>query len=301
MLARPRIAPVLRMAQVAQVAHVHDVARQGFGTGTNELYDRARPSYPAAALQFIHSSMSPSQATVIEPGAGTGIFSRLLLQPPTADYPKFDLKALVGVEPSAGMREAWDNGMSRIPKDAKPLTLRVVDGGFDDLSQTGLSKGTADAVIIAQAWHWCPDHEKALTEIADYLKPGAPLILIWNLESDSAGLHKSLRETYQPYDQGSPQYYRMLWRSMYETTAYKRLYSPKQEVHFPWEMGMTEDQVVDRVMSKSYMTMLKGDERDEAIAQIRQVIRQSDKEWIDKDNGVFKYRYTTDIVILRKI
>ncbi|BEJ16962.1 hypothetical protein CspHIS471_0603630 [Cutaneotrichosporon sp. HIS471] len=288
MLARPRIAPVLRMAQVAQAAHVHDVARQGFGTGTNELYDRARPSYPASALQFVHNSMTPSQATVIEPGAGTGIFTRLLLHPPTADYPTFDLKALVGVEPSAGMRESWDNGMSRILDAAKQLDLRVVDG-------------TADAVIIAQAWHWCPDHDKALTEIAAYLKPGAPLILVWNLESDSDGFHKSLRETYQPHDRGSPQYYRMLWRSMYETTAYKDLYSPKQELHFPWEMGMTEDQVVDRVMSKSYMTMLKGDERDEAIAQIRKVIRESDKEWINKDNGVFKYQYTTDIVILRKI
>jgi hypothetical protein len=50
-------------------------------------------------------------------------------------------------------------------------------------------------------------------------------------------------------------------------------------------MGMTEDQVVDRVMSKSYMTMLKDDKRDDAIAAIRQVIRDSDKEWTDKEVG----------------
>ncbi len=108
---------------------------------------------------------------------------------------------------------------------------------------------------------------------------------MWNLESDGDGFHKRLRETYQPHDLGSPQYYRGLWRAMFDTKAYKDLYSPKEEHQFPWEMGMTEDQVVDRVMSKSYMTMLKDDKRDDAIAAIRKVIRDSDKEWTDKEVG----------------
>ncbi len=162
MLARQRV-PLLRMAQSA---HVHDVARQGFAAGTNELYDRARPSYPPAALQFVRAAIGP-HATVIEPGAGTGIFSRLLLHPPSAEYPSFGLRALVGVEPSAGMRHAWDKGMERIPQSAKEgVDLRCTDGGFDDLAKTQLERGSADAVIIAQAWHWCPDHEKALVSPA---------------------------------------------------------------------------------------------------------------------------------------
>ncbi|GMK54176.1 hypothetical protein CspeluHIS016_0107620 [Cutaneotrichosporon spelunceum] len=288
------------MTQAAHAPAVHAVAQQGFGAGTNELYDRARPSYPPAALRFVRDALAPGPATIIEPGAGTGIFSRLLLHA-DAPYPSFDLRALVGVEPSAGMRAAWDKGMERVPTAAKGLDLRVVDGGFDDLGRTGLEKGSADALVVAQAWHWCPDHEKALAESAAYLRPGAPLLLVWNLESDGDAFHKRLRETYQPYDLDSPQYYRMRWHAMYDTAAYKSLFSPREEHHFPWEMGMTEDQVVDRIMSKSYMTMLKGGERDEAIAKIRQVIRESDKEWIDKENGVFKYRYNTDIVMLRKL
>lgn len=120
------------------------------------------------------------------------------------------------------------------------------------------------------------------TEIASYLKPGAPLILIWNLESGEEGWHKRLREVYQPHDLGSPQYYRKLWRAMFDTKAYKELYSPAEETSFPWEMGMNEDQVVDRVMSKSYMTML-GDKKEAVEKQIRQVIQEGDKEWIDKD------------------
>lgn len=115
-------------------------------------------------MNYIRDAITPkSGGTIIEPGAGTGIFSRLLLHPPKPEYPAFNLKTLVGVEPSEGMREAWDKGMERLPKEAKEgVVFRCVDGGFEDLSKTGLEKGSADAVIIAQAWHWCPDHEAAL-------------------------------------------------------------------------------------------------------------------------------------------
>lgn len=51
---------------------------------------RARPSYPPAALQYIHSLFPTSPATsptskglnIVELGSGTGLFSRLLIHPP---------------------------------------------------------------------------------------------------------------------------------------------------------------------------------------------------------------------------
>lgn len=65
------------------------------------------------------------------------------------------------------MREAWYKGLSKIGTEAKDKaeTVEAVEGGFDDFAQVdqyGVKQGEADAVIIAQAWHWCPDHEKAL-------------------------------------------------------------------------------------------------------------------------------------------
>lgn len=74
----------------------------------------------------------------------------------------------------------------------------------------------------------------------------------------------------------------MLWRAMFDTKAYKELYSPAEEHTFPWDMGMNEDQVVDRVMSKSYMTML-GDKTEEVVKQIRKVVQEGNKDWIDKE------------------
>lgn len=278
-----------------------------FSFSKHRQYDRARPSYPASSLQLIYKELgSKPGATVIEAGSGTGIFSRLLVAPPTPDYPTFNLKTLVAVEPSAGMRAAFDRGIAKIPADtlkASGVDVRTVDGGFDDLSQAGVAPNSADAVIIAQAWHWCPDHEKALREIAAYLKPGAPLIFIWNLEVNDDEWHKQLRETYQPLDLGSPQYYRMRWKAMFDTKAYSELFQPAQESHLPWSMGMTEDSLVDRLFSKSYLTEahLNGDKRVEFEKKIRDIARQDNgKEWIDKDKGVFKYRYNTDVYVIRK-
>ena len=137
-------------------------------------YDRARPTYPAEALQAIHDAIPSSEPlTILEPGSGTGIFTRLVLSPP-AQYPTFNIKILVGVEPSSGMREAWQKGIDRLPSQAiDGKEVKSVDGTFDDFSKAGLSEGTADAVIIAQAFHWCPDYEAALVSIL----PRAPQVM----------------------------------------------------------------------------------------------------------------------------
>lgn len=60
------------------------------------------------------------------------------------------------------MRQAWDKAYAKI--DPKSLLAKgsIVDGSFEDFSQSGVEKGSADLVAIAQAWHWCPDHESAL-------------------------------------------------------------------------------------------------------------------------------------------
>jgi SAM-dependent methyltransferase len=134
------------------------------GTVAHDVqYDRARPTYPAEALHAIHDALPTSgPLTVLEPGSGTGIFTRLVLSPPEK-YPNFDIKTLIGVEPSSGMREAWQKGLDKLPKQAiEGKKVESVDGTFDDFSKAGLREGEADAVIIAQAFHWCPDYEGAL-------------------------------------------------------------------------------------------------------------------------------------------
>lgn len=61
------------------------------------------------------------------------------------------------------MRESWQKGVDGLPSKATEGKKVVsVDGTFDDFSAAGVEKGQVDAVIIAQAFHWCPDYEAAL-------------------------------------------------------------------------------------------------------------------------------------------
>jgi len=66
------------------------------------------------------------------------------------------------------MRDAWQKGTDKLPKQAiEGKKVKSVDGTFDDFSKAGLGKGEADTVIIAQAFHWCPDYEGALVRPLD--------------------------------------------------------------------------------------------------------------------------------------
>lgn len=69
-------------------------------------------------------------------------------------------------------------------------------------------------------------------------------------------------------------------------------------------MGMTEEAIRDRIFSKSYLTEgnLKGQQRDDFEKELRRLIHRDGpgKEYIDKDRGIIKYKYNTDLVVLRK-
>lgn len=85
-----------------------------------------------------------------------------MLAPPEG-YPSWDIARLVAVEPSSGMRAQWQKSVDAVlPKDTTTKAdIRAVEGGFDDFSNSGLEPGSVDLVIIAQAYHWCQDHDAA--------------------------------------------------------------------------------------------------------------------------------------------
>ena len=123
---------------------VHPIAHAFSISGANGIYNSARPSYPPAALAHLFSSFptSPNQLSVAELGAGTGIFTRLLLANGIGR-----IRDLLVVEPSAGMRE----GFEKVVEAPGEIRMRVVDGTFDSIDSPDASM---DAVLIAQAFHW---------------------------------------------------------------------------------------------------------------------------------------------------
>ncbi|KAF3904380.1 hypothetical protein ABW21_db0200436 [Orbilia brochopaga] len=297
---------------------VHPLADSAFTvSGSSGLYDRARPSYPPAALTRIFDALHRYKATagthadvglnIVEVGAGTGIFSRALLRPPDAvTTHDITVAKLVAVEPSSGMRDGFIAGMQRInvpvgttgPSGVE--TAQVVDGAFDRIPAID---GWADAIVIAQAFHWSHGHyEAALTEFARVLRAGAPLILLWNLEDRGLSAHpwvRRVRDVYEAHEQGTPQYRLGLWKAAFDMDEFEENFASTYEYgKVKWTLPTTADEVVERVTSKSYITALEEADREAVVNGVREILAEEDKVWIDEKEGLFEYPYATDVYVI---
>jgi SAM-dependent methyltransferase len=141
--------------------HFSDEQRLAFGR-VAELYDRARPSYPAAAIDALleYGGLRPG-SRIAEVGAGTGKATELLAAR------GLDVTA---IEPSAGMAGVARDKLARRPG------VRIVETTFEDWNATG----RFDAVVSVQAWHWVdPVVRYALAH--QVLVPGGALAAVWAL------------------------------------------------------------------------------------------------------------------------
>jgi SAM-dependent methyltransferase len=139
-------------------------------------YVKYRPSYPAEAIDYLYDSIGLHEHAVIaDIGAGTGIFTRLLL----AKGGK-----VVAVEPNQSMREAAEQQSAGDPN------VRFV---FGTAESTGLPDQSVDYIVCAQAFHWF-DRNATLSEFKRILKPGGKVILIWNTRLTSGS---PFREQYE--------------------------------------------------------------------------------------------------------
>ncbi|GAB6927856.1 class I SAM-dependent methyltransferase [Paenibacillus sp. JCM 10914] len=94
-------------------------------------------------------------------GAGTGIFSKLLLQRGSR---------VIAVEPNQAMREAAEQEHGGNPR------FQIVPGSAE---VTGLPDQSVDGIVCAQAFHWF-DREAAKEEFRRIGRPGGKVALVWN-------------------------------------------------------------------------------------------------------------------------
>lgn len=270
-------------------SNVHQIAQNGFGTGTNALYDRARPSYPSDALSAIRATLKKSPPyNIAEIGAGTGIFTRAFLSHPEWAS---DVKEFRAVEPSAGMRDQFSSKLS----DPR---VSIAEGTFDD---THIPDGWADLIVVAQAFHWCPDYEKAVIEFNRILTNDGRAVLIWNLEDAATPWVAQLRNLYEAYEQGTPQFRLGLWRQTFETPSYTKLFQPQQELLFSHTITGSLPGTIDRAFTKSYIAVTSDETKEMLKKEITEIISRGDgKVWIDQEQGTFKYPYNTTVIIMQK-
>ncbi|KAL0489188.1 methyltransferase [Acrasis kona] len=273
-------------------------------SGSSGLYDRARPDYPEIALQPIFESIksgpnSGKRCKVVELGAGTGIFTRCLINADRGDQ----IESILSVEPSEGMREGFKKSVLDPQKfNTKGKTVDIAHGLFTEIP---VSDESVDVVAIAQAWHWCipQDHENSLIEIARTLKKNGILVLIWNLEDrESAKWVSQIRDVYEQYEKGVPQYRTGEWKKMFEAPSFSKLFSSPIDKHITRSVQTTRDGVKERILSKSYITALTPDERSNVLQKVDEALDGAEGyKWVDRESGIFEYPYVTDLYIFKKL
>ncbi|TFI17822.1 class I SAM-dependent methyltransferase, partial [Micrococcus endophyticus] len=73
-----------------------------FDAAAGEHYDAVRPSYPAESVAWVLEGLGDG-LDVVEPGAGTGLFTRSLTALPVER-----VRSVTAVEPAASMREVLE-------------------------------------------------------------------------------------------------------------------------------------------------------------------------------------------------
>lgn len=208
------------------------VAARGFGR-TAEAYERARPSYPPAAVRQLAASCRVGPATtLVDLAAGTGKLTRLLT--PRAGR-------VIAVEPVAGMRTV----LARVVPDAD-----VVGGTAEAIP---LADQVADAVVVAQAFHWF-DAGRALAEIHRILRPGGRLGVVFNIRDVTSDLQADVSRLLADYRGDTPSYWNPAWR---EPFADSELFGPLEEVAtLGFAQRLDRGRFVDRVLSTSFLSGL---------------------------------------------
>ena len=172
---------------------VHTSAQQGFSTQA-VTYAQGRPDYPRQLTGWLADALQISaQSTVIDLGAGTGKFTRLLSSlAPT----------LIAVEPVAAMGAQ----LAKLLPD-----VRLVDGTAESIP---LATASADALVCAQAFHWFSTRA-ALAEIHRVLKPDGRLGLVWNVRDESVDWVAAITEIITPYEGDTPRFHSGRWREAF--------------------------------------------------------------------------------------
>ncbi len=207
-----------------------------FGQAAEE-YDRARPGYPDAAVDW----MLPADArTVLDLGAGTGKFTRSLVARGLE---------VIAIEPDEVMR----------------ATLAAVLPGVRAISGTGesipLPDSSVDVVTVAQAWHWM-DAPRAAIEVARVLRPGGSLSLVWNIRDEGVDWVERLSHIMGSSDAE---------RFVRDAIEIPPPFGPTETMQVDWRNNIDADSLVALVASRSYIITATPVARAAIFAEVREL------------------------------
>lgn len=253
---------------------VHRAAAEGFASGA-ETYVRGRPDYPPQALQWLRNEIGLGAGkTVVDLGAGTGKFTKVLLttgakvvavEPVMAMLERLR-RDLAGGPRSPGGSESSHSGRGELKASAPALS--AVAGTAEHIP---VASGSVDAVVCAQSFHWFAT-PAAIAEIHRVLKPGGVFGLIWNQRDESVSWVADLNQLLAHYQGDAPRMISGEWRKVFPAPGF----GPLHEVSFPHaHIGPPGRVIVDRFMSVSFIAALPALEREQVLTQLRALIART--------------------------
>lgn len=232
---------------------------KGFTDGVS--YNAVRPDYPGEAMAFFAATFGlDGTVRALDLGAGSGIFTRQIR----------DLVGeVVAVDPSASMREAFT---------ASTPDVEILEGS--DIA-IPLDDESIDVVFVAQAFHWF-DAPAALEEIRRVLRPGGGLGLIWNERDESVpwvqALSLAMRwDKWQPYRVGRD------FSSLLAAGPFRDV----ERVTFRHAQLLTKETLYQRVLTTSYISVMREPERIALMREVAEVVEPLDDS--------FTLPYVTDV------
>lgn len=208
-----------------------------------DSYRRSRPTYPETLVDLlVEDAKVASGEPVVEFGAGTGIFTRLLVER------GFRLTA---IEPNAEMRSQSD-----VPE------ARWLDGTFES---SGLAYSSQRWAVAAQAFHWA-DPQRSLPEIRRILHPSCLFTILWNNRANGESetltwTQDAIRRHVPDYDEA---YRDREWQMILESTGDFIFVSHRVVGH---QIRMSKERYLDLWRSHNRLNTLAGPERFEALLQ----------------------------------
>jgi SAM-dependent methyltransferase len=242
-------------------------------TDRANLYARFRPTYPVDAVDFVlaHCQLR-ARALMVDVGCGTGISSRL--------FAERGLE-VIGIEPNAAMRGRAE------AESAGAVSPSYGEGSAE---ATGLSAGSVDAVLAAQAFHWFRPNE-ALAEFQRILKAGGWVILIWNERDESDAFTASFGDAIRSAPGAAEVEKARVGTGDALLTA--SLFVDAERRDFRHFQVLDEEGVLGRAFSTSYVPH-EGVEAEKLAAALRAVFARH------QSNGQVVLRYVCSVYVGRK-
>nr|WP_042360145.1 class I SAM-dependent methyltransferase [Geomicrobium sp. JCM 19055] len=235
-----------------------------------EDYVKYRPTYPREAIDYLYEHQIVSDhSTVADIGAGTGIFSKLLVERGTH---------VIAVEPDPVMRNA---SMKAIGDD------QAFNTTAGTAETTGLEDHSVDAITCAQSFHWF-DRVAVKEEFSRILKPGGKVALIWNKRQiTGTSFMEGLEEVWHRYgiDYSKVNHKNIadedLQAFFTDNTMHKARFQMQQTFDFEGLRG--------RVKSSSYTPMPEHENYEPMMAELQRLFNRYEQ------NGEVPFLYETEL------